>query len=238
MYPIELPARLILLPGLGANHKLFTYQKRVFRESVQTPDLIAPATPHESLRRYALRFAEQLRSAPGDERPLIVGGVSLGGMLALEMAEAVGAKAVVLISSCRRDKAVPLRSRLVELMGRPVPASVTGKVLTVLSLPFAVANELDDDGFVLLKEMAAEVDPAVVKWGSGAVIDWEHDGSWPVPVHQVHGAKDWVIPPIGDEDRLIPDGGHLINITHDQAVNQYLVELAERYAGVTATPVL
>jgi pimeloyl-ACP methyl ester carboxylesterase len=238
MYPIDLPARLILLPGLGANHKLFAYQKRVFRQSVETPDLIAPASPHESLRSYALRFAEQLRSEPGDDRPLIVGGVSLGGMVALEMAEAVGAKAVVLISSCRRDRAVPLRTRIAELLGRPVPTSITPKVLTALSLPFALVNELDDDGFAILKEMAGEVDPAVLKWGGGAVTDWEHDGRWPVPIHQIHGAHDKIIPPIGDEDRLIPDGGHLIVITHDLAVNQYLVEVAEQYAGAPATPML
>jgi len=238
MYPIDLPVRLILLPGLGANHKMFAYQKRVFRESLETPDLIAPASPNESLRRYALRFAERLRSEPGDDRPLLVGGVSLGGMVALEMAEAVGAKAVVLISSCRRDKAVPLRTRIAELLGRPVPAAITSKMLSVLSLPFALRDGLDDDGLAILKEVAAEADPAVVKWGGGAIVDWEHDGRWPVPVHQIHGSKDWVIPPIGDEDQLIPDGGHLIAITHDLAVNQYIVEVAEQYAGTPATPVL
>lgn len=242
MYPIDLPARVILLPGLGANHKLFTPQKQVFRESLQTPDLIAPESPHESMRSYALRLAEHLR--PGmeadaeDDRPLLIGGVSLGGMLALEMAQALAAQGVILIASCRRDSAIPLRSRIAEALGRSVPASLVPKLLTALSLPFAVLNELDDDGFALLKQMSAEIDPAVLKWGGGAIADWESDGNWPVPIHQVHGNKDRVLPPSGDADLLIPDGGHLINLTHAQTVNRFIVQAAEHYAGTPATPVL
>src|SRR5665213_1971293 len=58
-------------------------------------DLIPPERK-ESLPHYALRLAEKIGFQPGDA----VGGLSLGGMLALEIARQCDASQVTLLSSC------------------------------------------------------------------------------------------------------------------------------------------
>jgi len=242
MYPIDLPARLILLPGLGANHKLFGPQKQVFRDHLQTPDFIVPSSPAESIGSYAARWAPLLRAEAGlkrgDDRPVIVGGTSIGGMVAMEMARAIGARGVILIGSARRGDAVPTRARIMDLLGKPVPTSLTPKLLLAGALPLALLNELDDDAFKLLKDMANDADPRVVKWGLGAMADWEFDGRIDVPVFQIHGGHDRMLPPTGDADQLIRDGGHFINLTHPQTVNRFIADTVEKITGTAPTPVV
>ncbi len=238
MYPIDLPARLVLLPGLGANHELFTPQKRVFGDALETPDFIPPTSANESIGSYAQRWAPMLKSQAGDDRPVIVGGISLGGMVAVEMAEALGAMGVVLVSSARRDAGVSLRSRVADLLGKPIPAAAGPKLLSAMSLPFALLDGLDDDEYTLVKRMAAAADPRVLKWGCGAIADWEFAGPIRVPIHQIHGSKDCILPPNGDADVEIRGGGHLINLTHPQTVNRFIGDAVQKITGLVATAVL
>ena len=87
--------RLVLLPGLGTTGELFRPQRRAF------PDLEVPPwlDPHrgESLPGYGRRMAAALAPGPSD---LVLGGVSFGGMVALEMARHLPTRAVGLIASC------------------------------------------------------------------------------------------------------------------------------------------
>ena len=89
--------QLILLPGLGADHRLLEPQRKEF------PQLVVPAwippQKNESLPHYAAPNGADRCAA--QDRPLVLGGVSFGGMLAYEMARHLKPHAVVLIASCR-----------------------------------------------------------------------------------------------------------------------------------------
>jgi thioesterase domain-containing protein len=80
------PHRLVLLPGLGADERLFQAQRAAI------PELEVPAwpdpVPGESLREFAARAAEAVPAGEG----LYLGGSSFGGMVALEMAARVRPK--------------------------------------------------------------------------------------------------------------------------------------------------
>ena len=89
--------QLILLPGLGADHRLLEPQRAAFPQLVVPPWI--PPRKRESLPQYAARMAETV--TPSRDVPLILGGVSFGGMLAYEMARYLKPDAVVLIASCR-----------------------------------------------------------------------------------------------------------------------------------------
>src|ERR1043165_10147598 len=85
-------ASLLLLPGMGADERLLAPQRAEF------PDLVVPrwipALRGESLADYARRLASSL--GPAQDR--WIGGVSLGGMVALEMAPILRPRGVVLRS--------------------------------------------------------------------------------------------------------------------------------------------
>ena len=70
------PEPLILLPGMGADARMFTSLRGRLPEIV-TPKWIKPL-PRETLVEYARRFAQVID--PG--RPFFLGGASLGGVMA------------------------------------------------------------------------------------------------------------------------------------------------------------
>ena len=74
--------QLILLPGLGADHRLLEPQRAAFPQLIVPPWI--PPRKHESLPQYAERMAETV--TPPHDVPLVLGGVLFGGMLAYEMA--------------------------------------------------------------------------------------------------------------------------------------------------------
>lgn len=229
-------ARLILLPGLGADARLLGPQKAAFGHAVETPDWLEPEGD-ESLERYARRWAEALRDE-SDERPVFVGGVSFGGIVAMHMAEALRPEAVVLIASCRSSDDVPMRFEIAQRLGSFVPDATVGKLLPLLAIPFAVLDGLDSDHLKLLRSMAKDTDPALLQWAGRAVANWQFDlaHELPCPVHRIHGARDWVIPYRGDGEghpgeptEVLPHGKHLINLTLDRTVNGWLRGVVQRH---------
>ncbi len=214
--------RLILLPGLGADARLFEPQRRAFPR-LETPRWLPPRRG-ESLSGYAARMAEQVDT----REPYVLGGVSLGGMVALEMARHLRPDAVLLIGSCRRGQTVRRDLRRIEPLHPLVPAALFELCkplapLLVLGLP----NDLKD----LFVTMFRDTPAAFLKWACSAVVRWP--GPPPpeapeppelrVPVYRIHGRRDALLP-LNDEpaDEVIEDGHHLISLTHAEKVNAFI----------------
>jgi pimeloyl-ACP methyl ester carboxylesterase len=211
--------QLILLPGLGADHRLLEPQRQEF------PQLVVPAwiPPHknESLPDYAARMAETVK--PSRDVPLILGGVSFGGMLAYEMARHLKPDAVVLIASCRtRHGLRPLcRSGRWLLPLVPVRAWDIAKLLAepAARLRIGVPPARRDMAVTMFKEM----DSRFMHWVLQAILRWEPCPLEGIRVFQIHGRRDLLIPARRVEaDEIISDGGHLINVTHAREVNAFL----------------
>ncbi|MGW8258356.1 MAG: alpha/beta fold hydrolase, partial [Thermoguttaceae bacterium] len=66
-------------------------------------------------------------------------------------------------------------------------------------------------------------------WAVSAILHWTPTPLETTPTFQIHGALDRVIPlkSVAPE-KIIADGGHLINITHAQSVNEYIREVVDR----------
>ena len=105
---------LILLSGMAADARLFAPQRAAFPGLV-VPNWIEPL-PKEPLPAYAARLARLVD--PG--QPCLVGGASFGGLVALEMAPHLPARACVLIASVRSPGELPWWVRLCR------PAAVLG----------------------------------------------------------------------------------------------------------------
>lgn len=233
MRELTLPGRLILLPGLGSTPAVFDHQRKAFGDRLETPAFI-PHQPNESVAAYAQRWAHQL-SKPGDDRPLFLGGVSFGGMLAQEMAMHLTPRprAVILIATARQGDQVTGLLQFAELLGRYVPTGSVNKSLPLMKLAFALREGLDDDDKARLMQAARQVDPAMTKWASSAAVGWpgfEAPTDYPT-VHHIHSKRDWVIKAPGDgaDVELIDGDSHLLHMTHRHTVNRFLFETMLRY---------
>jgi pimeloyl-ACP methyl ester carboxylesterase len=229
-----LPARLILFPGLGADPRMFRQQKRAFGDDLQCPDWLSPHAD-EPFDGYTRRWAKQLHPDPDDDRPLFLGGVSFGGMVAMQMARHLTTTAVILIGSCRSSAAKPPRWQTARRLGDMIPRRLFGRrALAAAALWVSVLDRLDGPHRSLMMKMAADSDPEHIRWSGHACADWDFDsGQDPgfPPVHQIHGRLDAIIPLYpGDPDTVIPDGRHLIHFSHRHTVNRYIMDVLRRYA--------
>lgn len=211
--------QLILLPGLGADHRLLEPQRAAF------PDLIVPPwfppEKNESLPDYAARMAERVR--PLRNGRLVLGGVSFGGMLAFEMARHLRPSAVVLIASCCTRRGL----RWVYRAGRPlwplVPAWTWNAVKLIGSPTIRFTSRTDGRLRAELLAMLRGMDNRFLHWTVQAILGWKPKPLDGVPVVHIHGRRDLMIPARRVEaDVWLPDGGHLINVTHAKEVNAFL----------------
>ena len=207
-------AKLIMLPGMAADERLFEPQRRAF------PGLIVPPwidpEPDESLVSYARRTASQIDPAG----LVLVGGVSFGGIVALEMAHHLGLAECVLISSVRSPAEMPWRLRALRPLARIGPrrlGSTAGWAARWLapSMPRATARRLG---------RLAVPQSDFLRWACWAVLRWQPTPeALQVRVHQIHGSADrtfplWCTRP----DQIVRGGGHLLTLTHPLEVNEFI----------------
>jgi len=188
-----MPIRIHCYPGMGATSAMYgdaawgALDGAIFHNW--------PAWQGEgTLSGWARRLIAEHRIQPGD----VVGGSSLGGMVAAEIANQVEVGGLILIGSATGSSEVSrLLSALHPLIDlAPVPfiQRCAGKIPQELSSMFAVS------------------DPHFIRAMVRAIFQWEGLRR-NLLLLRIHGAKDRVIPPPKNVDCLI-DGGHLIAMSH------------------------
>ncbi len=209
---------LILLPGMGADRRLLEGQRAALG-NVRVVDWVA-ARPGESLPAYAERLAKAVD--PGG--PCLVGGVSMGGMVALEMANHLDARACILISSIRGPGELPRRWRALRPVIRLLPRCWASVPRGIVSAWLAVAGRwLSPRTRSLLEQFAAQ-ESRFLHWALLAVLDWKPSPPRrPIPILQIHGERDFILPHrLTRPDVVVAGAGHLLVVTHADAVTSFL----------------
>ena len=211
--------KLVFLPGLGADARLFEAQRRAF-PTLEVPRWLAPPD-QEPLERFAARMA----SGVAPDAVLYLGGVSFGGMVALEMARHLRPRGVFLIGSCSNPGELPTYTRFLGRALRIFPARISkapDKIRPLLRLKFGAATKEHEE---LLFQMLLDTPISFLRWGCRAILDWKPAGPPPVPVWRIHGAADHLIPAsLVRADRVVEGAGHLVNLTHPQEVERFIRE--------------
>jgi pimeloyl-ACP methyl ester carboxylesterase len=225
-YREALPGQVVMIPALGLDHHLFWPQQRAYGQAIVSPNWLEPR-PNEALSDYARRWAEQLKNQVDPDQPLFLGGASIGGMMALEMAEVLNPRATFLIGSCINHHELPLRAQLLTALAGRVPEPLLKLKLPWWAVALACREQLDDTSFALVRRMMGQAEPGFFKWAAMAMHDWDFEGPLSdnqKPVYRIHGRWDWLLPPQpGTQfDKLIPDGRHLINLSHPRTVNTFI----------------
>lgn len=208
---------IILLPGMGADARMFQAQRSAF------PQILVPAWPTlisgEPLRDFAARLASALPITP----ETVLGGASMGGMVALEIAKLVPPRAVVLLGSCRDAHAVPFALRLAERLTRPLPTAILERCRVFDRLSLGRLGPLTPDQKSLILTMARGFPMSFIRWAGRAILEWPGVPELSRPILHLHGRLDrMLLPGRVHPDIMLEDAGHLPSMTHPGAVNSML----------------
>jgi pimeloyl-ACP methyl ester carboxylesterase len=202
---------IILLSGMAADERLFEAQRSLFPQ-LRVPRWIEPQ-PSEPLPAYAKRLAQQVH--PGSS--CLVGGVSFGGMVALEMATHLPARGCLLISSVRSPSELPPWVRALRPTAALGPEAIgfLAGMASWCSAPLLPRRKIGQ-----LQRLSVATS-AFLRWASWAVLQWRPSAAVKrVRVWQVHGAADRTLPArYLRPDVVVPGAGHLLVLTHPHVIS-------------------
>lgn len=160
---------------------------------------------HDTLRTYGIRLAEQIDSS----RPFYLLGVSLGGMLAVEIANYLKPIKTVIISSVATANELPWHLKLAASLHIDyiTPAEL---LKSANPLSYWIFGTDTKEEKKLLKDILADIDPRFMKWALRAIANWDNS-TIPPNLVRIHGTSDKVLPMFSTADAIkIGGGGHMM----------------------------
>ena len=214
------PQTLLLLPGLGVDARVYEPQSPLPLK-LEVAEWIEPESHSESLAHYAERMADRI----GLRAHSFVGGISLGAVVALEVATRINAAGVIAIGGCTSHGQIAPLFRGLLKAGAAAPARVARLSLHAAPIALKLFEKLDIPQRRLMTTMLREHSIRQTQWSCRALLEWECCAAPPtMPIHAIHGELDEVIPVAGIQvQHLVPGGRHLINLTHAAEVNRFIL---------------
>ncbi len=225
--------RLIFIPGMGADRRIFKHQLEYFQNAVDpiwnvTVLNWVPTCSGECLKDFALRMIEKALPEidPKPDDRFIICGFSLGGVIAPYIARRIGAEGCVLLATFRRPEQFPRRY---QWLLRPV-LLVPGLTYTLWAFSKLVVFLLYSFGKKHFSENWREL---LRQYLDSSALDltrkiqmtvrWSRSGSESeqknLVFRQIHGRRDRVIPlSVLDPDYTV-SGGHLFPVFHSRTAN-------------------
>ena len=210
-------ARILLLTGMTPDKRVFDRMLPLLRSAVIV-DWIEPMR-HESIRDYASRLGQCMTK----DDSTVVCGVSFGGIVALELASCIHARACVLISSVRSPKELPPRFRAFRVLN-PLTAELGMQMIGAMSSywPRPLRTAVT---WRLMK--LSGLSGAWHRWATAAVLNWDPCSQEnAIPVFQIHGDRDKTFPiRYIDADYVVRGGGHVLPLTHGPEVAEIVSQI-------------
>jgi pimeloyl-ACP methyl ester carboxylesterase len=211
--------RVFLITGFALDKRAFSLLN--FNADIyQFIDLI-PVVKGETLREYALRLGEGIGMQPED----IIGGVSLGGMLALEIAKAVKVRGVILIASCTHPRQIRPQFLIFAPLAPFVPEFLIRRIFLLIPLILKWQKMLSPTGQALLADIMGSFPPSLLKSLPPLIRNWSGQKP-PANFRHIHSEGDWLIKPHGSKDelRILKGKNHLITVSHPKEVRAFIEE--------------
>lgn len=222
-------APIFLLPGMSKNTSVYARLAPLL-PNCQIVNWIEPQE-YEPIASYAKRIAAQL---PNGE--CYVGGVSFGGIVAVEVARIIGANRCFLISSILSPSQLPPWIRPMRLLSW---SSVSAAMLVAGAIAQRVPRRLRSRTTLKTNRWAGK-EGLWYRWATSAVLRWNPDCGCQPSVFHIHGDRDRTFPVrYASPDIVIPGGGHLLPLTHATEVAEAMcgeIEAIDAALGSKANP--
>ena len=181
--------KIVLIPGLGTDCRIFDKALKDFEEGSLVKvnydlNLIGNA---KSLSDYAKRIANNLEldKYNGD---LAIIGMSLGGLVAIELSKILNHKKLIIISSIKSEKEAPFFLKLARFFKIYyfVPIWFSRMIIPVIGY---LAGTLNREGYRLYKMMLQKWESKKFIWARRSALNWQNQFVPPNLIH-IHGSKD------------------------------------------------
>lgn len=209
--------KVYFISGLAADRRVFKYIRLPSRFEPEYIDWISPK-PGEPLKDYSLRIGSVINK----NEPFILVGLSLGGMIATEIARQNPPVKLVLISSIPVSADLPFYFRAIGKLGlhKVVPVSFL-KSASIIKRFFSAEATADKN---YLRQAIRESDPVFVRWAVNAILNWK--ATEPVECVHIHGTQDLLLPcKYTKPTHFIKGAGHMMILTRGREINHILQEI-------------
>ncbi|MCG3122413.1 MAG: hypothetical protein GIKADHBN_00800 [Phycisphaerales bacterium] len=221
---------LVLLPGVGADHRLFRRQQTAFANLVVPPWLTAARG--ETFESYADRMALHIRAILPAGVPVVLGGASMGGMLAVQMAPMLRPRVLVLLGSCLDPREITAVGRAAGRTARLVGPSGVDRLRALAPAAVHSLGPMTRAQRCELLEMTDALPAEFLVWAARAIFRWNGAPRPRCRLLRVHGSLDRIItPPTTPIDLLLARAGHVPSVTHADQVNQVIADALQLAAA-------
>jgi pimeloyl-ACP methyl ester carboxylesterase len=210
--------KVYFISGIAADRRVFKNIRVPAHCEIIYLNWIAPKKK-ESLSEYALRMAAKINT----EEPFSLVGLSMGGMVASEIARQFKPVHTIIISSVPSSEDFPVYFKWASKLGfhKLVPVSL-GKSYSIIKRLFTAETKEDKE---ILKKIIRESDPKLTRWSVDAIVNWKTT-ELPASFIHIHGTKDEVLPiRFTQPTHKIVNGGHMMIMNRADEINRILQEI-------------
>lgn len=205
--------KVYLLPGIGCDPRLYD------RIDLAGFDVVKLSWPDFPPGCTLASIARAMSRAVRVSGPHILVGVSMGGMVAQELAAITRPEKVVLISSWTGPQEWSLLARAGSAF--QLYRSITHFTMWATWPVKRILGQRDRATDRLLWEMACRETARKIRIGTGAILRWK-GSPWKGPLVRIHGDNDSVVPMRFPVDHVVRGGAHIMVLTRAAEVSRLL----------------
>ena len=203
---------IYVISGLGADHTVFCKLNLPGYTLVHIAWV--PTVKGESLTAYASRLLPQIT----EENPIVL-GLSLGGMLAVEVSQLIQTKKLISLSSITAYNELPFHFKLAGFLRlqKILPIYYFSKGNRFTQWIFGVKQKEDRE---ILNQVFVNLNKDFLYWALNAVLTWK-DAKKPKVLYRIHGSSDLILPKRKkvSYNTVIKNGTHLMLLDQSEKVS-------------------
>lgn len=208
---------IYFFPGQGADRRIFdslqidaSFNKIVMEYG--TPSCF------DSMESFASTFISKIDTS----KPFILVGVSLGGMICVELSEKINPQKTIIISSAKNRNELPFRYKFQKQI--PFYKLIPGRVLlwgAKIMQPIVEPDRKNNKA--TFKSMLKSKTPLYMKRTVPLIIKWNRVSN-KSKIYHIHGTKDHTIPfrNVVSPDFVLKNGSHMMTLTRAKEVSDLI----------------
>ena len=214
--------KIYLLPGLGADARMYEPQLKVLRNTKVLEHFVPEKK--DTLATYAQKISTQIDTTT----PYILIGTSLGGMVAMELSKILQPDKVILLASVKARSELPIWMRSMKYLN--AHKLMSGKNFRDLSNANIrrLISKRDTRVAQLLRDMHDSANLEFIEWAINAIVKWKSPQEIRPDIIHLHGTADRLFPFRNAKNAIpIKGGSHVMNLTQPHDINRVLLEILE-----------